>query len=87
MRTYLMTQEIEKQENELTAVVCNCCGKNLLVENGILKEECVHIVHDFGYFSLKDGETHSFDLCEDCYAQITAKFRVPVESKERKELL
>lgn len=87
MRTYLMTQEIKEQENGLAEAICNCCGKKLLVENGILKEECIHIVHDFGYFSEKDGETHSFDLCEDCYTQMIAKFRIPIESREQKELL
>lgn len=32
-----------KNGNELTKVVCNACGKVLLVENGILKEECIHV--------------------------------------------
>lgn len=62
MRTYL-DQKIKKKENELTAVTCNCCKKELLVENGILKEECVSFSHLFGYFSERDGEKHRFDLC------------------------
>ena len=87
MRTYLMKEELKERENELAAVICNCCNKKMLVENGILKEECIHIEHDFGYFSKRDGETHSFDLCEDCYGKIIAGFKLPVESEERKELL
>ncbi|MCM1263396.1 MAG: hypothetical protein NC313_11815 [Butyrivibrio sp.] len=82
MRTYL-----NKKETKLTAVICNCCKKELLVENGILKDECIHISHDFGYFSKKDGETQSFDLCEDCYEKITEKFIIPVETKDRQELI
>lgn len=82
MRIYL-----EEKEHQLTAVVCNCCKKELLVENGILKEECIHIAHDFGYFSEKDGETESFDLCEACYSKMISKFRLPVSTKERKEWL
>ena len=78
---------IYEEEKKLSKVVCNACGKKLLVENGILKEECIHIAHDFGYFSERDGETHSFDLCEDCYSKIIAGFKLPVESGERKELL
>lgn len=31
----------ENKETELVQAVCNCCGKNLLVENGFLKEECI----------------------------------------------
>ena len=82
MRTYL-----NKKETKLATVICNCCKKELLVENGILKEECIHILHDFGYFSQRDGETQSFDLCEDCYVKITETFQIPAETNERKELL
>ena len=87
MRTYLIDEEIKGKENKLTAVICNCCNKNLLVENGILKEECIHVSHDFGFFGERDGETHQFDLCEECYTKIIARFQTPVESKERSELL
>mgnify|MGYP001027879034 CR=1 FL=1 len=79
-------QKFEKRI-ELAKVVCNACGKELLVENGILKEECVHVEHDFGFFGSKDGESHSFDLCEACYEKLTAGFLVPVSKWERKELL
>lgn len=82
MRTYL-----NKKETKLAGVICNCCKKELLVENGILKEECIHISHDFGYFSERDGETQFFDLCEECYSKMTAKFQIPVEAKDRQELL
>lgn len=75
------------EDRELTRVVCNACGKKLLVENGILKEECIHVDHDFGFFGEKDGESDSFDLCEACYAKLIAGFSVPVDRRERKELL
>ncbi len=75
------------EDRKLTKVVCNACGKNLLVENGILKEECIHVDHDFGFFGSKDGESDSFDLCEACYEKMIAGFFVPVERRERKELL
>ena len=42
-----------KEDRTLTKVVCNACRKNLLVENGILKEECIHVDHDFGFFGEK----------------------------------
>jgi ribosomal-protein-alanine N-acetyltransferase len=72
---------------ELVKVVCNACGKELLVENGILKDECIHVDHDFGFFGAKDGESEKFDLCEACYERLTADFQIPVERQERKELL
>ena len=75
------------EEKELVTVVCNACGKNLLVKNGILKEECIHVDHDFGFFGAKDGESDKFDLCEACYEKMIAGFSVPVDRRERKELL
>ena len=78
---------IYSDQKELVEVVCNCCRKNLLVENGFLKEECIHIKHDFGFFGTKDGQSQQFDLCEDCYRKITESFSIPVEEWERKELL
>ncbi|MCX4322822.1 MAG: hypothetical protein OSJ59_07625 [Lachnospiraceae bacterium] len=76
-----------REDRKLTKVVCNACGKNLLVENGILKEECIRVDHDFGFFGSKDGESDSFDLCEACYEKLIVGFAVPVERRERKELL
>lgn len=76
-----------REDRKLTKVVCNACGKNLLVENGILKEECIRVDHDFGFFGSKDGQSDSFDLCEACYEKLIVGFAVPVERRERKELL
>lgn len=76
-----------KEDRKLTKVVCNACGKKLLVENGILKEECIHLDHDFGFFGSKDGESDSFDLCEACYDKLTDGFAVPVDRRARTELL
>ena len=39
------------------------------------------------YFSEKDGERHSFDLCEECYDELVNQFRIPVEVEEQTELL
>lgn len=82
MRVYL-----DENRTELVTVVCNACRKELLVENGILKEECIHVEHNFGFFGSRDGECDRFDLCEDCYRKIVANFSIPVEKWERKELL
>lgn len=76
-----------RENRELTKVVCNACGKKMLVENGILKEECIHVEHDFGFFGERDGESDSFDLCEACYEKLIGGFAVPVDRRERKELL
>lgn len=82
MRKY----EVQK-ENKLSKVICNCCGKELKVENGYLKEGCFSIDYYFDYFSKKDGTKHQFDLCEDCYDAWIAQFQVPVETQEELEML
>lgn len=68
MRTY------DKATNQLTTAVCNCCGRPLTIKNGILMEGICSIDNTWGYFSNKDLEHHSFDLCEDCYDKITSHF-------------
>ncbi len=59
----------------------------MFVENGMLKEGAFSTSYRWGYFSEKDGTTHAFDLCEDCYDKIISKFVIPVEQKEDVELL
>lgn len=75
------------REKMLEEVVCNKCGRKLKVEGGSLKEFCFAAHTAFGYFSRKDGVTHHFDLCEDCYDDLTAQFAVAVEEAEETELL
>lgn len=77
----------KKAEEELVRAVCNKCGRELRVENGVLKEGCFSAEVAFGYFSRKDGTIHKFDLCEECYDEMTAQFAVPVESSPNTELL
>lgn len=82
MRTYS-----EAKEAVLISTVCNCCGRELSIENGILKEESIEFKHTFGYFSEKDGQTEEFDLCEACYQKIIGKFQIPVKGRTELELL
>lgn len=77
----------DKNKTELVSMICNCCKKELKVENGIIKEGCFCGDSQFGYFSNKDGMKHFFDLCEECYDKITADFAIPVETEEITELL
>ena len=82
MRIYL-----DKNKNELTAVICNQCKKELNVENGIVKEGYFCGDVQFGYFSNKDGSRHSFDLWEECYDKMIKGFAIPVEEEEVMELI
>ena len=70
-------------QNKLQEVICNKCGKKLRVEKGMLLEGILEVKQNFGYFSNKDGLTHEFDLCEDCYDKMIAGFVVPVSEEEQ----
>lgn len=75
------------EKKEWNKVICNQCGKQLRVEQGIVKEGCFHGEVTWGYFSSADGLHQSFDLCEDCYRRMIAGFAVPVTETVEQELL
>ncbi|MCD8013440.1 MAG: hypothetical protein LUG99_09740 [Lachnospiraceae bacterium] len=68
--------------NEQKIVRCNNCGKKISCEDELLLEGALFVEQDWGYFSRKDGERHSFCLCEDCYDKIVRNFALPVEVEE-----
>jgi ribosomal-protein-alanine N-acetyltransferase len=76
-----------RQENVLAEMKCNCCGKEMKVENGFLREGGFHVEYNFGYFSNKDGMKHVWDLCEECYDKIISNFKISVDESENRELL
>lgn len=82
-----MRQKRIEEKEYLEKVVCNCCGRELAVEDGYLKEGCFEGRQVFGYFSKRDGLRHSFDLCEECYEKWIGSFVIPVEEEEVSELL
>ena len=75
------------QKNETKKIFCNRCGRELKMENAILQEGAASMEIDWGYFSNKDGEHHSFCLCEDCYDKVTGEFQIPVTVEEKNELI
>ncbi len=72
---------------ELETVICNGCGKKLVVKNGILREGALEIRHQWDYFSEKDGETHRFDLCEECYDRLSGELRIAPDVEEQVEIM
>ena len=66
---------------------CNKCGRNLLTENDIPKEDFLYIRKEWGYFSKKDGICHQILLCENCYDEIVNGFAIPPTEVEITELL
>lgn len=77
----------DSEKRTLEKIVCNQCGRELKLENGIVQEGVFQGETRFGYFSGKDGERHSFDLCEECYDKMIKGFAIPVEEEDVTELL
>lgn len=75
------------EDNRLFEVHCNKCGKQLIVENEIIKEGNFSVDYSWNYFSEKDGRQHKFDLCEKCYDKMVQEFIYPVDDHDYKELL
>lgn len=76
-----------KSGGQLDTVICNYCGKKLAVENAILREGAIAVNHVWDFFSEKDGEIHHFDLCEECYDEFVAQFRIPADIEDQTEML
>lgn len=68
MRQYKI-QEVEVVDK----IFCNRCSKE------ITGQDVLSVEKRWGYFSQKDGETHRFDLCEECYDEWIASFQIPIE--------
>ena len=76
-----------KEIQEISKIICNKCGKEIPVAGGVPSEDMLEVEKRWGYFSGKDGETHSFDICEKCYDNMVKQFKIPADIKENRELL
>ena len=63
------------------------CGRELKIENGLLKEDAFEAAKEWGYFSGKDLELHRFTICEKCYDKWTSSFLIPMERQAKKEVM
>ncbi|MCI8831832.1 MAG: hypothetical protein K2P02_05110 [Lachnospiraceae bacterium] len=75
------------KNGRLETVMCNCCGKKMVVKDGIVREGAVMVDHTWDFFSEKDGEVHHFDLCESCYDDFINQFRIEADVEEQTEFL
>jgi len=76
-----------KSNGDLNSVVCNYCGKKMIVEEGILREGVMTINHTWDFFSEKDGEIHHWDLCEECYDSVINQFVIDIDVEEQVEFV
>lgn len=68
-------------------IMCNMCGKKINDKIGNDMEEYVSLEKNWGYFSNKDSETHTMNICEQCYDIFIAQLKIPVNKTIRKEML
>lgn len=80
-----MSQDEDKLVKK--TVICNACGRHLMVERGILLEDAFEAKKDWGYFSNRDLERHRFTLCEQCYDKMIEGFVIPVVINTVEEVL
>lgn len=66
-------------------VQCNVCGKEIEKINSIFKEDFLAVTKEWGYFSEKDLERHSFRICEECYNKWIKTFAVPITKEKTTE--
>ena len=63
-------------------IFCHKCGKKMQMTNGIVTEGIIRLQGKWGYFSNKDLQMHTMDLCEECYDSIATLFKYPVDFTE-----
>ena len=68
-------------------LICNVCGKKVLMEQGVFKEDMFEVAKEWGYFSKYDFEIHKFNICEECYDKMVSNFKIPIKSIKKREVL
>lgn len=69
-------------------VYCNYCGRKICVKGQEDKTSFLAIRKEWGYFSNdKDGQMHSFTLCEPCYDVLVQSFAIAPEVEQITEFL
>ena len=62
---------------DLDTVSCNMCGRQVGKNEFGYFEDHLSVTKTWGYGTTSDGETHSFDLCFDCYSDLSDSFVIP----------
>ena len=73
-----MRQYQRKETTEISKIICNKCGREIKAADGRLQEDVLSVDKRWGYFSEQDNQVDSFDLCEKCYDEFVATFRLPI---------
>lgn len=66
-------------------IYCNKCGEEIKKISDNQFADYLETEKHWGYFSEKDGETHSFDICEKCYTDFIDTFEIPVVPSQNQD--
>ena len=56
---------MKEYSRKIEKIYCNLCGEEIKKADGSdIFEDHLSVEKNWGYFSKKDGENHSFDICE-----------------------
>ena len=65
-----------RETKEISKIICNKCGREIPLIEGVPREDFLEVEKHWGYFSGKDGQMDRFDLCEKCYDELVKSFRI-----------
>jgi hypothetical protein len=68
-------------------IICNKCGEIIAKETDCNKVDYISINKTWGYFSNKDNENHTIDICEKCYDEWIKTFKIPPTIKQNSEVI
>lgn len=63
-------------------IICNFCGEEIKKEGENVFYDYIEIKKKWGYLSDFDGQTHSFDICQNCYKKLIKEFKHQIEVEE-----
>jgi len=67
---------VEVTQQRLVAVTCNLCGKTVPKTEPPYLDDWFAAEKTWGYGTVYDGETHSFDLCLECYQELAGHMKI-----------
>ncbi len=70
-------KKVIKEEKIRDKVYCNRCGREIDIIFPEHMGNYLSVDKRWGYGSVYDGESHSFDLCDSCYGEIVREFKIP----------
>lgn len=72
-------KNISVVQQEVDKVYCNMCGSEIQRDSLGVFYDYLDVEKDWGYLSRFDGQTHTFDLCSECYEKLIKSFKLPIE--------